>query len=407
MKVSGVIVEYNPLHNGHLYHINKTKEITNSDVIIAVMSGNFNQRGIPSIIDKWTKTKTALLNGVDIVLELPAVYSLSSAEFFSFGAISLLNNLGVVDSICFGSEVGNIEFLKQVSSLLVEEPPSFKKYLKEELDKGLLFPKARSIALQHCLLKENTLSKEDLSFLLNSSNNILGIEYLKSLEKLHSNIKPYTIKREGGSYNSTNLNEIYSSATSIRATLKSKKCVSDLKHHLPDSVLKELLYLSNKGYIFPFEDMMYPFIKYKATTSSINNFKQLPDVSEGLHNKILTALNSSTSYKEAIDNIKSKRYAHTRISRILCQYYLNFYEYDIDSLRRKECSYARLLGFSEAGSKLLKVIKANSDIPLYSNIPKEQNETLKIDLQCTQGYSILNSSVRHNEDLLTKPIILK
>lgn len=406
MKVSGVIVEYNPLHNGHLYHINKTKEITNSDIIIAVMSGNFNQRGIPSIIDKWTKTKTALLNGIDIVLELPAVYSLSSAEFFSFGAVSLLNSLGIVDAICFGSEAGDVDLLKQVSTLLVEEPPSFKKHLKEELDKGLLFPKARSLALQHCLLKDSALSKEDLTYFLNSSNNILGIEYLKSLEKLKSNIKPYTIKREGGSYNSTSLNEIYSSATSIRAALKSNKSASDLENHLPKSVLKELTSLSNKGYIFPFEDMMYPFIKYKALVSSKNNFKELPDVSEGLHNKILTAINSSFSYKEAIDNIKTKRYAHTRISRILCQYYLNFYEYDIDTLRRQQCPYAKLLGFSESGAKLLKGIKANSGIPLYSKLPKEQNDTLKLDLQCTRGYSVLNPYIRYNEDLLTKPIII-
>ena len=139
MKISGIIVEYNPLHNGHLFHINKTKELTNSDLIIAVMSGNFNQRGIPSIVDKWKKTSMALNNGVDIVLELPAIYSLSSAEFFSYGSVSLLNSLGIVDSICFGSEAGDIDFLKEVSDLLVEEPPFFKSLLREELDKGLPF----------------------------------------------------------------------------------------------------------------------------------------------------------------------------------------------------------------------------------------------------------------------------
>lgn len=141
MKISGIIVEYNPLHNGHLFHINKTKELTNSDLVIAVMSGNFNQRGIPSIIDKWTKTKLALENGVDIVFELPAVYALSSAEFFSHGAVSLLNSLGVVDSICFGSEAGDITLLETIAEVLVHEPEEYKQLLKMNLIKDFYFLK--------------------------------------------------------------------------------------------------------------------------------------------------------------------------------------------------------------------------------------------------------------------------
>src|SRR5665647_2874229 len=147
MNISGIIVEYNPLHNGHVYHINKTKELTNCDALICVMSGNFAQRGIPSSIDKWTKTKMALNNGVDLVIELPTIYSVSSAEFFSFGAVSLLNSLGVVDNICFGSEHGDINDIYTISNILHKEPTQFKSLLKTYLARGNGYPLSRSNAL--------------------------------------------------------------------------------------------------------------------------------------------------------------------------------------------------------------------------------------------------------------------
>lgn len=406
MRVSGIIVEYNPLHNGHLFHINKTKELTNSDLIIAVMSGNFNQRGIPSIIDKWEKTKMALNNGVDVVLELPAVYSLSSAEFFSYGSVSLLNSLGIVDSICFGSEVGDIEFLKDVSNLLVDEPSLFKSLLKENLDNGFTFPKARSAALIHYLKNKKHYSEEELISHLNSSNNILGIEYVKSLKRLNSNILPYTIKREGGAYNSTSLNNIFSSATSIRKVLKSNASMEGLISHVPPNVYSDMVELKNKNYNFPFDFMMYPYIKYKAMTSRKNHFELIPDASEGLHNRILKSLEEAKDYEQCIDMIKSKRYTYTRISRILCQYFLGFYEYNTLEMRRESCPYARILGFTRNGASALKSMKNNSAIPLYSKLPKDINQTLKLDLQCTRSYSILNPYISANEDYLQSPIIL-
>ncbi|GAA0768863.1 nucleotidyltransferase [Clostridium subterminale] len=406
MKISGIIVEYNPLHNGHLFHINKTKELTNSDLIIAVMSGNFNQRGIPSVVDKWKKTSMALNNGVDIVLELPAIYSLSSAEFFSNGSISLLNSLGIVDSICFGSEAGDVNFLKEVSHLLVEEPPLFKSLLKEELDEGLPFPKARSSALIHYLEGKNYYNEKDLVDNLSSSNNILGIEYLKSLKKLHSNIVPYTIKREGGAYNSTNLNNIFSSATSIRKILKSNALIEELVSHVPPSVYENIVELKNLNYNFPFDYMMFPYIKYKAMTSKENYFELIPDSSEGLHNKILTTLKDAKDYEHCIEMIKSKRYTYTRISRILCQYFLGFYEYNTIEMRKAPCPYARILGFTKNGATALKSMKSNSSIPIYSKLPKDISPTLSLDLQCTSGYSILNPSISAKEDYLQSPIIL-
>lgn len=406
MNVSGIIVEYNPLHNGHLYHINKTKELTNCDALICVMSGNFAQRGIPSSIDKWTKTKMALQNGVDLVIEIPAIYSVSSAEFFSFGSVSLLNSLGIVDNICFGSEHGNINDIYNISNILYQEPTDFKLLLKTYLSKGIAYPKARANALYDYLIN----SKIDLSNLLlddflNSSNNILGIEYCKSLIKLNSSITPYTLKREGASYSSNVLHSEFSSATAIRKFVKEKGCLTDLEGHVPNSVLAEILNLYSKNYEFTFEDFMFSYIKHKSLTSK-NSLVNLPDVSEGLDNRIIKALQNNLSYSSVLDDIKSKRYTYTRIARILCQYFIGFDNFDTNRLRSMPCPYARVLGFNSKGKSILKSIKSNSSIPLYTNISKVSNETLELDIQATKAYSILNSSIAPNSDYLISPIIV-
>ncbi len=406
MNISGIIVEYNPLHNGHLYHINKTKELTNCDALICVMSGNFAQRGIPSPIDKWTKTKMALNNGVDLVLELPTIYSVSSADFFSYGAVSLLNSLGIVDNICFGSEQGDINDIYNISNILLHEPIEFKSLLKTYLDKGIVFPLARANALYDYLIA----SKNDISNLLSndffrSSNNILGIEYCKNLLKLNSSIKPYTIKREGASYNSNMLHNKFSSATAIRKFLKENGPLLELEGHVPHSVLTELMNLHSKNYEFTFEDSMFTYIKYKSATSK-NSLINLPDVSEGLDNRIIKSLQNNPNYGAALQDIKSKRYTYTRISRILCQYFIGFDNFDSKKLREIPCPYARVLGFNSNGKSILKSIKSNSSIPLYTKLPKDQNATLKLDIQSTRAYSILNSVISPNSDYLISPIIV-
>jgi len=407
MNISGIIVEYNPLHNGHLYHINKTKELTNCDALICVMSGNFTQRGIPSIIDKWTKTKIAMCNGVDLVLELPSIYSVSSAEFFSYGAVSLLNSLGIVNNICFGSEHGDTSDLIAISKILHNEPIEFKSILKTYLSKGIVYPLARANALYDYLLNSNNdTSNLLLDDFFNSSNNILGIEYCKSLIKLNSTIKPYTLKREGELYNSNILNNDFSSATAIRKFMKEDGSLIKLKKHVPSSVLAELLNLYSNNYEFTFEDSMFPYIKHKSATSK-NSLVNLPDVSEGLDNRIIKSLQNNLSYSSAIENIKSKRYTYTRISRILCQYFIGFDSFDSKNLRTMPCPYARVLGFNSKGKSILKSIKSNSSIPLITKLPKEPNDTLLLDIQSTRAYSIINSSVSPISDYLISPIILK
>ncbi|ENK1242532.1 nucleotidyltransferase [Clostridium botulinum] len=405
MNVSAIIVEYNPMHKGHLYHIKRTKELTNCDALICIMSGNFVQRGFPSILDKWTKADIALSNGVDLVLELPTLYSLSSAEFFSFGAISILNNLNVVNNICFGSEVGNIENLNNIAKTLLDEPLEYKNLLKNYLDKGLSFAKARNLALVE-LNKDNKIIQEDINKILSLSNNILGIEYLKSLRLLNSSIKPFTITRKGSNYTDENLHQEYSSASSIRKYLKENKNIDILKDFLPLEGFLELKKLISKGCNFSMEDSMTNYIRYKHI-SGYKNLHNLIDVSEGLDNRIYKSLEKNFTYDILVKEIKSKRYAYSRIGRILCQYFIGFENYDLSSLLKSTPNYIRVLASNENGLKVLKQIKKHSSINIYTKIPKNTTTFLNLDIQATNAYSMLNNNIKFNEDYFRSPTIIK
>ncbi|MFL0249892.1 nucleotidyltransferase [Clostridium neuense] len=398
MNITGIVAEYNPLHKGHIYHLLETKKICSSDGIVCVMSGNFVQRGEPALIDKWSRAKSAILSGIDLVIELPCIYSLSSAEFFAYGAVSLLNSIGIVNSICFGSESGNIESIQLIADILNNEPEEYKDYLKQSLSKGLSFPKARMEAIKEFISKNSNffLEESDIKY----SNNILGIEYCKSLKKLNSKIKPYTVKRRGSLYTDAKLSE-YPSATSIRNSLKESKNAYLLKDLLPEPSLN--LIKSNINNI-TFKDAMFNFLKYKIFTNK-NTLKNLPDVSEGLENKIYDALANCSTLDEALVYMKSKRYAYTRLTRILTQYYIGFDCYNTDYLRKLPCPYARILGFNERGKEMLRLMKSNSKIPMVSKINKIENEILKLDIQSTKAYSLINTSVNYLDDYRKKPVI--
>ncbi|MCY6959488.1 nucleotidyltransferase [Clostridium brassicae] len=399
MNITAIIAEYNPLHKGHIYHINESKKLTNCDGVLCIMSGNFVQRGVPAIVDKWSRTEMALKSGVDLVIELPVIYSLSSAEFFAQGAVSILNNLGIVKNLCFGSESGDVDILKRIAHILSEEPLEFKLKLKEFLNKGLSFPSARSKALKY-FFNNTSLTSEVLS----SSNNILGIEYCKSLLNLKSSITPYTIQRQGGTYNSTSLENNFSSATAIRKALKENNSVSSIEDNIPSCSSEILKNLINKNSL-SFAEEMFNFLKFKIFTCPYN-IENLPDVSEGLHNKIIKSIYKSNSYKELINNIKSKRYTETRINRILCQYFIGFENYDTKTLRKSNGTHARVLGFNEKGKQILKILKTTSSIPIYTKLPKILNPYLSLDIQATKAYSLINNNISPFSDYLLNPVML-
>lgn len=399
MNITGIITEYNPFHNGHLYHLTEAKKSTNADGVICIMSGNFVQRGGPAIIDKWQRTKMALENGVDLIIELPTYYAVSSAEFFAKGSVSILNSLGIVNNIFFGSECGNTDSLTKIAETLVNEDEIFKTLLKNFIKEGMTFAKARELSLIDYLDDSN------LSKILSSSNNILGIEYIKALLRLNSPIIAKTLKREGSNYNDKNLTTSFSSATSIRAALKSKESINNLKNFLPEPSAKLFNQLQEENYPFLFDENMFEFIKYKIITNCIN-FNNLFEATEGLDNKIIKELFTSNNYEEFVLNIKSKRYTYSKISRLLTHIFIGFDNINYNSLHIENHLYARVLGFNNIGRKMLPLIKEASSIPLITKIPKHiDNPLLELDIQATKAYSILNNKIDPRSDYLISPII--
>ncbi|WP_411170505.1 nucleotidyltransferase [Clostridium sp. MB05] len=399
MNITGIITEYNPFHNGHLYHLNSAIKETNADGIVCIMSGNFVQRGEPALIDKWKRAEMAILNGVDLVLELPTFYALSSAEFFAKGSISILDSIGVINNIFFGSECGNIDILTKIAKTLVSESKELQDEIKENLKTGITYAKAREISLIKIL---NDKSMEEV---LSSSNNILAIEYIKSLLKLNSAISPLTLKREGSNYNDKKLTDKYASATSIRESFKNNLSLGDLKNYLPSKSLDILSSLKENSYPFVFEKDMYPYIKYKLLANCIN-FNNLFEIREGLENKFLKEIYYSNSYEDLILKIKTKRYTYTKISRLMAQIFLSLDEFSYDDLIDKNNLYARVLGFNSTGRSILKEMKKKSSIPIITKVPRNiSNPLLKLDIQATKAYSLLNSSLNPLSDYLQLPII--
>ncbi|GKU24790.1 nucleotidyltransferase [Clostridium folliculivorans] len=409
MNIVGIVTEYNPFHNGHKLHLEQTKKVTNADGVICVMSGNFVQRGLPSILDKWTRAQIAVLNGVDLVIELPTIFSVSSAEFFAKGAVDILNQTSVVNSICFGSEIGEIDIIMKVAKTLSYESNEFKSLLRNHLNQGKSYVKSRSEALLEYFKKYDNFNfrSEEFEKFLNSSNNILGIEYCKSIIKSKSTINPITIKRIGSSYNDINLTSSFASATAIREQLYNDSPIDELYKYMPDTsiqIIDEKRKISDK---FPSNDDFLKYIKYKITTNP-GSLSNLPDNMEGLENKFIKEIMKAKSADELIMLVKSKRYAYSRLSRLLCQYFIGFENYDIQSLRTSKPNYLRVLGLNNVGAQIVKEIKRNSEINIINKMPKQiNNPMLEIDLRATNAYSLINPTIPVNADYLISPFVHK
>jgi len=371
--ILGIVSEYNPFHNGHLHHLQKSKELTKTDFSVVVMSGNFVQRGDTSLVNKWVKTEMALEAGVDLVIELPTVYAISSAENFADGAVKILNSLGVVDFISFGSEIGEIAPLNDVANILYQEPKEFSSLITAQLKSGLSYPRAREIALSQFFGNSKRYSE-----ILNNPNNILGIEYLKSLKKHRSHITPLTIKRDYSDYNSKQVKKGIASATAIRTMVQNKKNV----HYVVPYETYELLDKEiNDGKIISSLSCFEKEIIYTLRRMTLSEIANLPDVSEGLENKIKMAANTCNKLDDLIKNIKSKRYTQSRIQRILLYALLNISSKDISSSRRVN-PYIRVLGFNKHGKRIISAIAAaNPKLNIIVSVKKfmenSNNNTLR------------------------------
>lgn len=389
-NVLGVVAEYNPFHNGHLYHLQKSKELTNSEFTICVIGGNFTQRGSVSLIDKWTKAEMALNNGVDLVIELPTIYNISSAENFADGAIKILNNLKIVDFVSFGSEVGNINTLDNIAKVLVEEPKEYLTMLNHELNTGNSFPKAREKAL---LLYLNNIRR--YTNVLSEPNNILGIEYLKALRKQNSLIRGVTISREKTGHNDLKARNNFASATAIRESIYNNN-LKEIIHTMPENVSSLLKNKLDRGEIIYNLNVYEREIVYILRKMSIEEIANLPDVTEGLENTIKTAANTYNNLNDIISLIKSKRYTYSRISRILLYALLNITKKDM-AISTKEAPYIRVLGFNKEGEFLLsEIANQNPKLPIITSVKKftETNNNknlqrlLDIDIFATNVYTL-------------------
>lgn len=389
-KTVGIIAEYNPFHNGHLYHLQKAKEEANADYCIAVISGNFTQRGETSIVNKWAKAYMAICGGADLVIELPTIYSVSSAENFANGAIKILDSLKIVDSFAFGAEANDIATLNNIANVLYEEPRGYTSILNHELQKGISYPTARENALMMYL---NDIKR--YANILSSPNNILAIEYLKALKVQKSNLKPIMIKRQKVYYNENHIIDNFASATGIRELLR-KKEYSKLKKVVPKSTYQILGQQNQKGELIPGLEKYEKEIIYTLRKMPASEIANLPDVSEGLENAIKNAANNYNNLPDLINSIKSKRYTQTRIQRILIYALLGINKKMMNT-SKKVTPYVRVLGFNQNGRKLLsEITMRNPKINMITSVKKYMNqnkdkqlaEILDLDILATNVYTL-------------------
>ncbi|HKM04151.1 MAG TPA: nucleotidyltransferase [Lachnospiraceae bacterium] len=363
MKVTGIIAEYNPFHNGHKYQLDQARSLTNADYLIVVMSGDFTQRGAPALIDKYSRTKMALEGGADLVIELPVYYAAASAEYFSNGAISILHQLGIVDSVCFGSECGDIDVLYKIANILANEPAAFKALLQDNIKGKMTFPQARNITLES-LYPEIP----NISDILSSPNNILGIEYIKAIIRMNSSIVPYTNLRVGSDYHDKRLAQNNSSAIAIRHSLMDHNELSHIEDQVPVKTFEILKEEYKKTYPI-FHDDISGLLKYKLLLEKELGYTSYVDVSRELSDRICNSLNSFHGFDDFSMMLKTKDITYTRVCRSLLHILLNLKQDILDSFVSNDyCYYARVLGFKETSLPLLNKIKNSTSIPLISKL---------------------------------------
>lgn len=389
-KVLGIVCEYNPFHNGHLYHLEELKKITGSNYSIAIMSGNFTQRGSTAIIDKWSRTETALKAGIDLVIELPTLYAISSAENFADGAIHILDSLKIVDYVGFGAETSDIDVLDNIADVLYNEPRAYKTLLSHELNKGISFPKARENAL---LIYLNNIRK--YVNVVSAPNNILGIEYIKALKKYKSIIKPISIARFEAGHNDLSYHSNIASGTTIRNIIKNGN-FDILRRVVPESTYSILMDNIKQTHIVPDLSVFERQIFYNLRKMSIEEIRNLPDVTEGLEFSIKKAANSCNSIYEFLNIIKSKRYTSTRLQRILLYSLLGITKKDME-LSKKVTPYIRVLGLNNKGKFMIsEIAKANPKLEIITSVKRfldsSNNKNLKLmlnkDIFATDVYTL-------------------
>jgi len=360
----GIICEYNPFHNGHLYHLEKIKEIYKDEEIILVLGGNFLQRGNLSILDKYTKTEIAINYGVDLVIELPFIYATQGADIFAKGALEILNALKC-KKLIFGSESNDINNLKELANIQLSDK-NYNELVKKELDNGVNYPTAMSNAL-----------KEINNSTVTTPNDILGLSYIKEIIKNNYNIEPITIKRTNN-YHDTKLNQEIVSASAIRNALINKL---DVKNFVPPLTYEKLTF---KNYT----ENYFKLLKYKILTEQ-ESISKYQTVDEGIENRIIKYIDTCDSLEELIEKIKTKRYTYNKLNRMFTHILCSL---EKEEAKDNNLKYIRVLGFNEHGKKYLNKIKKEVSIPIITKLNKDNYEFLKNDIKYDKIYSLITES---------------
>lgn len=380
MKAVGIVVEYNPFHNGHLYHVQQARKETNSDIVIAVMSASFLQRGEPAIVSKWQRTKMALAGGVDVVVELPYLYSTQKAELFAKGAVLILTEMGV-DSINFGSESGRINDFVELFNAMKEKNLAFDEHVKNYLKKGFSYPRATAEAFKQLHLGPNMLA-------LDEPNNILGYHYVKAVHEGKRKINVSTTHRRQAHYHDQDVPaSSIASATSIRQMLKKENGLSKTTHVMPTSsslLLEE--YLKSNLMLHDWEHY-YPFLHYKIMSSSAKQLQSIYECEEGLEFRAKEMMQTATSFQEWMKKMKTKRYTWTRLQRLATHILTNTTKEEIEEgLSTESLPYIRLLGMSDKGQAFLNQTKKHRQTSLITRVAKAEGIMAMIEERATNIY---------------------
>ncbi len=361
MRIAAIIAEYNPFHNGHAYLAEKVRQETKADYVIALMSGDYVQRGTPAALDRYTRAKMALTSGIDLVISYPTRFAASSAESFAENAIRLLNGLGCIDILSFGSECGDLLRLQETAGLLLNESSDFQAKIKENLKKGLSYPTARARALE---------KNEDL---LSSPNNILAIEYLKALKKTNSSMKPFTIARKGAGYHNESLNDTLSSASALRLIMENISIGDSygmLGKAIPENALSVL---KNHLSLYPVitEDDLTLFLGERlCTCRNVKDLTAYRDINEDIAGSILNKENNFKSFSSFAEMLKSKTFTRTRLNRALLELALDLKDYK----NLNNGLFAHVLGFRKDAHDLPGLIKDKATLPVLLRVAKEASD---------------------------------
>jgi len=411
-KVLGIVAEYNPFHNGHFYHMQESKKITEADSCICVISGNFTQRGEPSIVNKWAKTYMALCCGADLVIELPTIYSISSAENFASGAIKIFDSLKIVTDISFGAECNDLATLNNIANVFYSEPANYKTILNHELKRGLSYPMARENAV---LMYLNDIKR--YANVLTNSNNILAIEYLKTLKQQKSMIQPNIVPRKNVYYNDQKIVDDFASATAIRKLMLNRE-YAEVRKVVPRSTYQIIGEEYKKNHIILGIKKYEKEIIYALRVMPIEEIQNLPDVNEGLEFAIKKAASETNNIEELIEKVKSKRYTQTRIQRILLYVLLGITKKDMED-SKKMVPYVRVLGFNSRGKILIsEIMNQNPKLNMITSVGKYVNKKmpknkqltrmLDLDINATNIYTLgYGGESKANLDYTQNMIIIK